>query len=354
MTWKNTQAKITELPATKNAAKKKTPSLRLLLLGLIISILVLIICLIISITAGDTEIPLKTVYEAFTAFDGSTDQLIIRTLRLPRSLIAMLVGASLAVAGSIMQGLTQNPLASPGILGINAGAALAVVSAGLIFGSSSASIYPTFGFFGATVTAVTVYWLGSIGKGGLHPVKLTIAGAAITALLSSLTTAILIFDRASLEEIRFWLAGTVAGKDFNLFLQVFPYLLVGLAIAMLLGRQITLLTLGEDVATGLGVQTTWVKLGATICVVILAGCSVSIAGAIGFIGLIVPHIARLLVGIDYRWIIPYAAILGSILLLLADIAARLLLKPIEIPVGIMTSLIGGPFFIYLALSKVKR
>lgn len=334
--------------------KPNSRSQRLLSTGLLISVLLLIICLIISITTGDAEISLETVYKAFTAFDGSTNQLIVRTLRLPRSLIAMFVGASLAVAGSIMQGLTKNPLASPGILGINAGAALAVVSGGFILGSSSANLYPTLGFFGAIVTALTVYWLGSLGRGGLHPVKLTIAGAAITALLSSLTTAILILDRNRLEEIRFWLAGSVAGKDLNVFLQVFPYLFIGLTIAFFLARQITLLSLGEDVATGLGVKTAWVKIGATICVVILAGCSVSIAGAIGFIGLVVPHIARLLVGIDYRWIIPYAAILGSILLLLADIAARLLLKPIEIPVGIMTSLIGGPFFIYLALSKVKR
>ncbi|NES03236.1 MAG: iron ABC transporter permease [Okeania sp. SIO2F4] len=339
------KSRVSQLP------KQNSHSQRLLTTGLLISIFVLIICLLISITTGDAEIPLETVYKTFTAFDGSTNQLIIRTLRVPRSLIAMSVGASLAVAGSIMQGLTKNPLASPGILGINAGAALAVVSGGLIFGSDSANIYPTFGFFGAIVTALTVYWLGSLGQGGLHPVKLTIAGAAITALLSSLTTAILILDQNRLDQIRFWLAGSVAGKDFNVFLQVFPYLLVGLTIAFFLARQITLLTLGEDVAIGLGVQTVWVKVGATICVVILAGCSVSIAGAIGFIGLVVPHIARLLVGIDYRWIIPYAAILGSILLLLADIAARLLLKPIEIPVGIMTSLIGGPFFIYLALSK---
>lgn len=334
--------------------KVKTRSRHLLLVGLALSILILIICLITSLTKGDAEIPLNTVYKSFTAFDGSTEQLIIRTLRLPRTLIAMLVGASLAVAGSIMQGLTRNPLASPGILGVNAGAALAVVSASLIFTSSSFNIYATFGFLGGTVAAVTVYWLGSLGKGGLHPVKLAIAGAAITALLSSLTTAILIFNQEDLEKIRFWLAGSVAGKDLNLFWQVFPYLLVGLVMAFLLARQVTLLTLGEDVATGLGVQTTWVKLGATICVVLLAGCSVSIAGAIGFIGLVVPHIARLLVGVDYRWIIPYSAVLGSILLLLADIAARLVLKPIEIPVGIMTALIGGPFFIYLALSKVKR
>ena len=335
-------------------AKQNIRSQHLLFLGLILSLLILIICLILSLITGDTEISLGTVYKSFTDFDGSTNQLIIRTSRLPRTLIAICVGTSLAVAGSIMQGLTRNPLASPGILGVEAGAALAIVLARLIFPSSNLNFYATFGFFGAAVTAIVVYFLGSIGQGGLHPIKLTIAGAAINALLTSFTTAILILDEARLEEIQFWLAGSVAGRDLNVFLQVFPYILVGLIIAFLLARQITLLTLGEEIAIGLGVQTTWVKIGATICVVILAGCSVSIAGIIGFIGLVVPHIARFLVGIDYRWIIPYTAVLGSILLLLADIVARSVLKPIELPVGIMTGLIGGPFFIYLALSKVKR
>ncbi|MDJ0515172.1 MAG: iron ABC transporter permease [Trichodesmium sp. MO_231.B1] len=335
-------------------AKQNLRSHSLLFLGLILSLLILIICLIVSLITGDAEISLETVYKTFTAFDGSTNQLIIRTWRLPRTLIAICVGASLAVAGSIMQGLTRNPLASPGILGVEAGAALAIVLARLIFPSSNINFYATFGFFGAAVTAIVVYFLGSIGQAGLHPIKLTIAGAAINALLTSFTTSILILDEARLEEIQFWLAGSVAGRDLNVFLQVFPYILVALIITFLLARQITLLTLGEEIAIGLGVQTTWVKIGATICVVILAGCSVSIAGIIGFIGLVVPHIARFLVGIDYRWVIPYTAVLGSILLLLADIVARSVLNPIELPVGIMTGLIGGPFFIYLALSKVKR
>lgn len=330
----------------------RTPSR--LWFGLILGMLVLGVSLLVSITHGVAEIPLSTIYKAFTAFDGSRDQLIILTIRLPRSLIAIAVGASLAVAGGIMQGLTRNPLASPGILGVNAGATLAVVATSFFWGSASSNLYTASGFLGAILAAVAIYLLSSLGQGGITPVKLTIAGAALTAFLSSLTTGLLILSQSTLDEIRFWLAGSVAKGDFNLFLQVIPYMLVGLLVAFLSSRQITILTLGEDVAKGLGLQTTWVKVAAAVSVVFLAGSSVAVAGPIGFIGLVIPHIARFLVGVDYRWILPYAAVLGGILLLLADIVARLLIQPQELPVGVMTALMGAPFFIYLALWQVKR
>jgi iron complex transport system permease protein len=253
-----------------------------------------------------------------------------------------------------MQGLTRNPLADPGILGINAGAAMAVVITVFLCGTSSLSLYAWCAFLGAGVTAVLVYWLGSLGRGGLTPLNLTIAGAAITALLSSLTTGILILSQQTLDEIRFWLAGSVAGRDFTLFLQVLPYIAVGLVVAFALGRQITTLSLGEDVAQGLGQRTAWVKLIAALSVVLLAGSSVAAAGPIGFIGLVIPHTVRFLVGVDYRWILPYSAVFGAILLLLADISARLLIAPQELPVGVMTAILGAPFFIYLARWKVKR
>jgi iron complex transport system permease protein len=305
-------------------------------------------------TSGAAEISLDKIVAALIAFNGSTDHLIIRTMRLPRSLIAMLVGAAIAVAGALMQGLTRNPLADPGILGINAGAAMAVVITVFLCGTSSLSLYAWCAFLGAGVTAVLVYWLGSLGRGGLTPLNLTIAGAAITALLSSLTTGILILSQQTLDEIRFWLAGSVAGRDFTLFLQVLPYIAVGLVVAFALGRQITTLSLGEDVAQGLGQRTAWVKVIAALSVVLLAGSSVAAAGPIGFIGLVIPHTVRFLVGVDYRWILPYSAIFGAILLLLADISARLLIAPQELPVGVMTAILGAPFFIYLARSKVKR
>jgi len=317
-------------------------------------LLILILCLVASIAYGAADISFSTIYAALTSFDGSTEQLIIRTVRLPRSLIAMLVGAALAVAGAILQGLTRNPLADPAILGLQSGAALAVVVAVFLFGASSLSAYAGFAFLGTGVAAVLVYFFASLGRGGLTPLNLTIVGAAFTYLAGSLTTAILIVSQRTLDEIRFWLAGSVAGRDFTLFLQVLPYIVTGLVVAFALGRQITTLNLGEDVAKGLGQRTAWVKAIAAVAVVLLVGSSVAIAGPIWFIGLVVPHIVRFFIGVDYRWVLPYAAVVGAILLLLADITARLLIAPQELPVGVMTAIVGAPFFIYLARSKVTR
>lgn len=325
-----------------------------LLVGLLLGLLMLLVCLIASIALGAVELPLKTIYTAFTAFDGSSEHLIVRTVRLPRTLVALTVGACLAVAGSIMQGLTHNPLAAPDILGIDAGAALAVVVAVCFFNDASLSAYAGFGFLGAGIAAVIVYLLGSLGRSGLTPLKLTVAGAALTAFLGSLTTSILVLNQRTLDEIRFWLAGSVAGRDLNLLVQVLPYIMVGLLLALIISKQLTTLALGEDVAKGLGQRTAWVKMAAAVSVVLLSGSSVAVAGPIGFVGLVVPHVVRFLVGVDYQWILPYAAIAGAILLLLADISARLLIQPQELPVGIMTALVGAPFFIYLARRKVKH
>jgi iron complex transport system permease protein len=321
---------------------------------LLLSLFVLLLCLVASMTYGAAEISLDKIVAALIAFNGSTDHLIIRTMRLPRSLIAMLVGAALAVAGALLQGLTRNPLADPAILGLESGASLAVVVAVFLFGASSLSAYAGFAFLGTGVTAVLVYLLASLGRGGLTPLNLTIVGAALTYLAASLTTAILILSQRTLDEIRFWLAGSVAGRDFTLFFQVLPYIVVGFAVAFALGRQITILNLGDDVAKSLGQRTAWVKVTAALGVVLLVGSSVALAGPIVFIGLVVPHIVRFFIGVDYRWILPYAAVVGAILLLVGDIAARLLIAPQELPVGVMTALVGAPFFIYLARSQVKR
>ncbi|MBE9224532.1 iron ABC transporter permease [Phormidium sp. LEGE 05292] len=329
-------------------------TIQLLWFGLILSAIVLLICLIYSITLGAKDIPLQTILESFIRFDNSFDHLIIQTMRLPRSLIAIAVGAALAVSGALMQGLTRNPLAETGILGIEAGGALAVVIVLFIFGSSSLTLYATVAFLGAAIAAVSVYGLGTLGRGGATPLNLTVAGAAMTAFISSITTGILIVSQRTLEEIRFWLAGSLAGRDLNLFLQLLPFMAIGLLLALLLGKQITILSLGEDVAKGLGQQTVWIKILTAISVVLLAGSSVAIAGPIGFIGLVVPHIVRFFIKTDYCWILPYSALLGAILLLVSDIAARTLLKPQELPVGVMTALVGAPVFVYLAKSKVKR
>ncbi|MFH7242831.1 MAG: FecCD family ABC transporter permease [Spirulina sp.] len=327
----------------------KTPIF--LALGLLLGSILLGLCLMGSILLGAADIAPATVWQAMFQFDGSTEHLIIRTVRLPRAILALVVGAALAVAGAITQGLTRNPLAAPDILGINVGAALAMVLAVFWRGSGS---YVGFAFAGAAIAAVTVYWLGSLGRSGLTPLKLVIAGAALSYLLSSLTTGVLILSQRTLDEIRFWLAGSLAGQDMAALLPVLPYLGVGLAVALTLGRPLTLMSMGEDVAQGLGLQTAWIKLGSAFAVVFLAGSAVALAGPIGFVGLVVPHVVRFGVGVDYRWILPYAMIAGGILLSVADTAARLVIRPQELPVGIMTALVGAPFFIYLARSKIKR
>jgi iron complex transport system permease protein len=335
---------------------KKYPSEKsfLLLAGLLLGILILCLSLIASITWGAANIAFGEIYQSFIAYDGSTNHLIIRTIRLPRSLIAILVGASLAVAGAIMQGLTRNPLASPGILGVNAGAAFAVVVGTFFLGSVPLNVYTWFAFAGAAITAVTVYFLGLLGRGGITPFNLTIAGAALTAFISSITSGILIISQRTLEEIRFWLAGSVAGRDINLVVQVLPYICIGLILGLALSKQITILSLGEDTARSLGQSTAVIKILAAISIILLAGSSVAIAGPIGFVGLIVPHLVRFLVGIDYRWIMPYSAILGAIVVLIADTCGRLIIQPSELPVGLMMPIIGAPFFIYLIRWKVRK
>ena len=325
-----------------------------LFLGLLVGVGVLFLCLLASVRFGAEQIGTADVISAFTGFDGSTEDLIIRTLRVPRALIAALVGASLGVAGAVIQGLTRNPLADPGILGIEAGAALAVVVAVFLFSASSLSTYALFAFLGAALSAVVVYSLGALGRGGMTPMKLTVAGAALAALLSSPTTAVRILNQQTLDEVRFWLAGSVAGRDLTLLLEVLPYICVGLLLAVALSRQITTLTLGEDVAAGLGQRTALVKLAAAVAVILLAGSSVAVAGPVGFVGLGIPHVARFFVGVDYRWILPYSALLGAVLLVSADVGARLVIQPQELPVGVMTAIVGAPFFIYLARWRVKQ
>lgn len=336
------------MPRPYSQSKSPIP----LTLGLILGGVILLVCLLLSILLGAADITPSTVWQALFQFDGSTDHLIIRTVRLPRAILAVVVGAALAVAGAITQGLTRNPLAAPDILGINVGAALAMVVAVFLGGSSGS--YVGFAFAGAAIAAITVYWLGSMGRSGLTPLKLVIAGAALSYLLGSLTTGILILSQRTLDDIRFWLAGSLAGQDLAGLLPVLPYIAVGLAGSLVLGRQLTLLALGEDVAQGLGLQTVWVKVAAAIVVVLLAGSSVALAGPIGFVGLVIPHVVRFGVGVDYRWILPYSMLAGGILLSVADMAARLVIRPQELPVGIMTALVGAPFFIYLARSRINR
>ncbi|MAS34036.1 MAG: iron ABC transporter permease [Anaerolineaceae bacterium] len=344
---------------TAQAISKNTSrilgSRSLLLPGLFFCVLLLIVSLLWSITLGAADITPQTVYEALFQFDETRfDHLVIQTVRLPRVLAGAIVGAGLAVAGAIMQGLTRNPLADSGILGINSGAAFAVVMAVFLLGNPPLSTYALFGFIGATLAAILVYALGSMGRGGATPLRLTLAGVILTAFVSSFTTAILISDQETLDKIRFWTAGSLAGRDMKLLMQTAPYILVGLIASWLISRQVTTISLGEDVAKGLGQNTGWVKIIAAIVVVLLAGGSVALAGPIGFVGLVVPHIVRFIVGVDYRWVVPYSALCGALLVTIADVGARVIIRPQELPVGVMMALFGAPFFIWLARWKVKR
>ncbi|GIV97593.1 MAG: hypothetical protein KatS3mg057_2250 [Herpetosiphonaceae bacterium] len=218
----------------------------------------------------------------------------------------------------------------------------------------SLTLYAWFAFAGAVIAAAVVYLLSSLGPGGSTPLALALAGAAVTSFCSSLLTGILILNERTFDEVRFWLAGSVAGREMHLFFQALPYLASGLILALLLSRQITTLSLGDEVARGLGQRTGWIKLAAATAVVLLAGGAVAATGPIGFIGLVIPHVVRLLVGGDYRWVIPYCAVVGAIFLLLADILARVLISPQEVPVGVVTAVVGGPFFIALVRRKVRR
>jgi len=332
---------------------ERANTLRLLAFPLMAGLLLLV--MVASTAFGAADIEPRVVAQSVTDFDDTnTSHLVIRSLRMPRAITAALVGASLAAAGAIMQGLTRNPLADSGLLGIEAGAALAVMVAVLYLGIQSLSGFALFAFVGAGVSGAAVYAIGSVGRGGPTPIKLTIAGAALGATLASLTGLLAIMHPLSYDQVRFWMAGSVAGREMELIAQAAVYIVFGLSLAILLGRQITTLYLGDDIARSLGLSVIWIKLASALAVVVLAGTSVALAGPIGFVGLVAPHAVRFFTGPDYRWVIPYAALLGAIFMVIADVVGRVILRPMELPVGLMTAAIGGPIFIYLVRAKVKR
>ncbi|MEI7026266.1 FecCD family ABC transporter permease [Paenibacillus sp. y28] len=323
------------------------------LTGLLLGVIAIVLCMAASIAFGKSPIPLQVVAEAIVAFDESSrEHLIVHSVRIPRAWIAMMVGACLAMAGGVMQAVTRNALAGPELFGVNQGAALMIVIQIFLLGNLSLNGHMGASFIGAGAAGVLVYFIGSLGGRGLTPVKLILAGSTINLLLASMTQGILIFDEESLDTMRFWMAGSLTGRSMDLFVQVLPFMIAGLIVTILLSRYINLISLGDEAAQGLGVRTGRVKAGALAAVVLLAGASVAIAGPISFVGLAVPHIARFIVGSDYRWILPYSAVFGAVLLLAADIAARFVVPTQEVSAGIITALLGGPFLIYLAQRRV--
>ncbi|MFD2706571.1 FecCD family ABC transporter permease [Salibacterium lacus] len=307
-----------------------------------------------SLVFGQTPITMEQAAQSFLSYnDDSTEHIVVRSDRLPRAVIASVTGASLAVSGALMQALTRNPLASPSIFGINQGAIFTVVIGVVFFSVSSLLSLMGLAFAGAAVAAVIVYFLGSIGRDGLTPVKIVLAGAAISALFQSYTQGILVLDEAGLQDVLFWLAGSVSGRTLEMLLPLLPFIITALAASLLIGRAVNLLVTGDDIAKGMGQHVAALKAFMGVLIVLLAGSSVAVIGAVGFIGLVIPHIARFFAGNDYRWLLPYAALLGAVLLTAADVVARLLIMPQEVPIGVMTAIIGGPFFVFIARKGVS-
>jgi iron complex transport system permease protein len=319
-----------------------------LVLGLVGCLALLILVSLLSVAIGSKQIPLSTVVDALRHYnEADTDHVIVQSLRVPRTLIGLMVGAALGLSGALMQGVTRNPLADPGILGVNGGAALFVVGGIYWFGLSTLTAYVWLAFLGAAAASVTVYLLGSLGREGATPVKLALAGAALTAMLGSLTTALLIGDVDTFDQFRFWSVGSFAGRGSDIAAQVAPFILVGIVLALFSGRVLNALSLGDDVAKSLGQRVGLARAFVAVVVVLLCGAATAAAGPIGFIGLTIPHIARLVTGPDYRWILPYSALLAPILLLGSDVIGRVIALPGELQVGIVTAVLGAPFFIAL-------
>jgi iron complex transport system permease protein len=308
----------------------------------------------LAISFGAADIKLSVVWSAVFHFNPDlTQHQIIQELRMPRVLGGAMVGACFAVAGAIMQGMTRNPLADSGLLGLNAGSGFMLAICFAFFPGLPFMYMILYSFLGAALGAAIVYGIGSMAKGGLTPVRLVLAGAALSALLSALSEGIALYYRIG-QDLAFWYAGGLAGTKWFQLKIMFPWIAAALLGSIALSRSITMLSLGEDVAKGLGQRIGLVKLAAAIIVLILAGAAVSVVGAVGFVGLIIPHLTRYMVGVDYRWIIPCSAVLGSLLVVFADLAARMINPPYETPVGALIAIIGVPFFLYLARKERRE
>lgn len=321
---------------------------------LIVGVVAIILGMATSISVGVREIHLATVFEAIFSFNPSNDlHQIINHLRLPRAVAGALVGAGFAVAGAIMQGMTRNPLADPGLLGVNAGASFVLVIAFAFFPGLPFEYLILFSFIGAGLGVGLIYGIAFFTKGGLSPVKLAIAGAVIGSLLTGLSQAITLLFQITYD-LTFWSAGGISAAEWFQVSVMAPWMIIGLLIAFFMARYITILSLGEDVAKGLGQRTTLIKGVGMFAVLIITGAAVSTVGGIGFVGLVIPHIVRGLVGVDYRWIIPCSAVLGGFLVVIADIGAKMVNIPYETPVGSIIALIGVPFFLYLARKEWRE
>lgn len=320
----------------------------------IISFIFLGICILASLAWGSRYIDFREVIHALTdSSDMSFNALVVRE-RIPRTVFSLIAGACLGVSGALMQSITRNPIADPSILGVNTGASLFVVAGITFFNLNTASEYIWFAIVGAMITAICVYSIASIGAGGITPIKLALAGAAISAILSSLVSLIILPRTDVMDAYRFWQVGSLSGATWEGIKSVLPFLIVGLIISIISTPALNALALGDEVATGLGVNTGLVRIACAIAGVILCGATTAIAGPIGFVGLMIPHTVRLIFGSDMKNLVPMSAIGGAILLTASDVIGRVIGSPSELEVGIITAFLGAPILIMIARkAKVK-
>jgi iron complex transport system permease protein len=324
------------------------PRLRARRVGLVAALTgLLALTALASLAIGAKEIPLAEVWSAVFAPTGTENDIVVRALRAPRTVLGVAVGVALGMAGALMQGHTRNPLAEPGLLGVSAGAAFLVVVGIHVFGVSSLYGYVWFAFAGAFGASVLVFLLGTVSRDGATPVTLALAGVAVSALLGAFTSALVLADSQTLDQYRFWAVGSLAGRDAEVAGQVAPFLVAGVLLALVNSPGLNLLSLGEDVARGLGVNLTATRWTGLAAITLLTGAATAACGPIAFVGLVVPHVCRALTGPDHRWLVPASGLAGAVLLLTADVVGRVVVRPGELQVGIVLALVGAPFFVLL-------
>ncbi|MGW2582096.1 FecCD family ABC transporter permease [Streptomyces virginiae] len=317
--------------------------------GSVTLVLILLVAMVVSLAVGARALTPAEVWRGLSAAPDPDQRLteirlIVRTVRVPRTVLALVAGVALGVGGALIQGYTRNPIADTGLLGVNSGASFAVVLVIALFGFADPFQYVWFAFLGAAVAGVVVFGLASIGRGAGNPLTLALAGQGVTVFLAAMTTAVALSDKASLNALRFWNAGSVAGVGFDVIRPVIAFIAVGLVLALITLPALNLLNLGDDVARGLGVNIVLSRTVGIAAITLLAGAATAACGPIAFLGLMVAHMARYLTGPDYRWLVPYAGLLGAIVLLVCDIVGRLLVRPGELDAGVVVALLGAPFF----------
>ncbi len=320
--------------------------------GLVLALAVLAVAALLSLAVGARSIPVGEVFDALRHGGDSRNATVVLDVRIPRTLLGVTVGVALGLAGALMQALTRNPLADPGLLGVNAGASAAVVIAISVLGLTGTTAYVWFAFLGAALASVAVYAIGSAGRGGATPVRLALAGTALSAALTAIIYGITLTDEKLLQAYNFWSVGALSGRGRSELIGVVPFVALGAIAAVLLARSLNALALGDDSARSLGAHVGRTRITGAIAVTLLCGAATAAAGPIYFLGLTVPHVARSICGPDQPWVLAYSAVLGAALLLFADVLGRVLVRPSELQAGLMLAVVGAPVFI--ALVRTRR